>query len=138
MITQAVVGRILFATSRIADTGAHNPRKTPKLGVRTPESTKGKGGGFYFSGCRQINGGLGEVGLGLRFGFFPVKKHSVFTLLVLDYGSLRYCGVKPSVISESSSGLVLYELSGMTSTCLRGYREILTLDTTDNESRRFA
>jgi hypothetical protein len=42
MVTEAVIGRIRFLAPGVAHAGTDHAFQTPKLGVRSPESTQGE------------------------------------------------------------------------------------------------
>ena len=87
---------VLFMPTSIANACANDTRKTPKLGIRTPESTQGKSSRLRFRWHRQINSRLAHCHLShraiaaiaavtvirLRFTLSPVKKHDMLHLLV--------------------------------------------------------
>ena len=54
VITEAVIGGIIFGTPRITDTGTDDTLKTPEPGVGTPESAQSEG-------CRLGQGRLVQI-----------------------------------------------------------------------------
>ena len=54
MISQIIVGGIVFCSSRVSDTSAYNAFDNPEPGIGTPESAERKGCGFCPRCCRGI------------------------------------------------------------------------------------
>jgi hypothetical protein len=56
VIAEAVIGGILLGAARVSYPGADDAVDGPELGIRTPESAEGKGGGLRFGGHCGIYG----------------------------------------------------------------------------------
>ena len=56
VIAEAVVGWVLFGPARVSYPGANNAVDGPELGIRTPKSAQGEGGGLGFDRNCGIHG----------------------------------------------------------------------------------
>ena len=55
MVAEAVIGGVCFLAAGVANPGSDDSLQTPKLGVWSPESAKGKGGGFKITRRGKID-----------------------------------------------------------------------------------
>jgi len=63
VIAESSVGRVALRPPGIADPSADDTGKTPELGVRSPESSHGEGGGLCVRWSCEINRGDGDSGV---------------------------------------------------------------------------
>src|SRR6185295_1919329 len=56
VVADVVIGRILCRAAAVADARANHSRKTPKLGVRSPESPERESRGLRFGRRGRIDG----------------------------------------------------------------------------------
>ena len=73
MISKTVIGRKLFFAARVADSRPIYAIDDPKLGVRSPESAQGEGGGIKVTRCGDVDRGDGHFVFGRQtHGTLPV------------------------------------------------------------------
>ena len=60
MVSETVISGIQLLAPGIAHARAYHPFQTPKLGVRSPESAQGEGGGIKVTRCGDVDRGDGH------------------------------------------------------------------------------
>ena len=58
VVAEVVVGGVGLGAARVSYPGANNAVDGPELGIRTPESAQGEGGGCVWAGTAASTGGI--------------------------------------------------------------------------------